>query len=165
MSCHRPAALRFSPPAWKSRNEQTFTQRKSTKPVFANMSTGRRTNAKSNSAYAGSRIQEIKEANTHISRWKKKKTRVMWSKQRTWKALSSSKGWIRAVVSHAGLGSELEMLLVLRRRSTSSEVKLPLFYKKGIKNRLIFFKGFLSVSKKCKMIHVFPVVTLQTTSI
>lgn len=34
-------------------------------------------------------------------------------------------------MSHAELGSELEMLLVLRRRSTSSEVELPLFYKKG----------------------------------
>lgn len=148
MSCHRPAALRFSPPAWKSRNEQTFTQRKSTNPVFANMSTGWRTNAKSNNAYAGSRIQEIKEANTHISRWKKKKTRVMWSKQRTWKALSSSKGWIRAVVSHAELGSELEMLLVLRRRSTSSEVKLPLFYKKGIKKQAYILQRFpISIKK------------------
>ena len=56
-------------------------------------------------------------------------------------------------MSHAGLGTELEMLLVLRRHSAISEVKLPLFNKRDIKkkkNRLIFFKGFVSVSKNVK---------------
>ena len=123
------------PLAWKSRNEQTFTQRKSTNPASQNMLTGRRTNAKSNNADAGPRIQEIKEANKHLQIKKKKKKRkerlerceVNNIRERLWVCV---KGKIRAVVSHAGLGTELEMLLVLRRHSAISEVKLPLFNKK-----------------------------------